>query len=59
VQIASNGSSQVGPSAMDFASNLLGAALGAWITDQFVLRPVVQRDAAGHQRVGLVLQKSF
>jgi uncharacterized protein YfiM (DUF2279 family) len=58
-QIASNGSSQVGPSALDFASNLVGAALGAWVTDQFLLKPVVQRDSAGHQRIGLVLWKTF
>ena len=59
VQIAANGSSQVGPSALDFASNLLGAALGAWVTDRFVLMPVVSKDAEGRRVVGVTARWSF
>lgn len=59
VQIAANGSSQVGPSALDFFTNMAGSAIGAWVTDQYILQPVVTRDAAGHTAVGLVFKKSF
>ncbi len=59
VQIAANGSSQVGPSALDFTSNLLGAALGAWVTDRYLLMPVVSRDAQGHRVVGVAMRWSF
>jgi hypothetical protein len=58
-QIASNGSHQVGPSALDFGSNLLGAALGAWATDRFILAPVVSTDARGHHSLGLAMHLSF
>jgi uncharacterized protein YfiM (DUF2279 family) len=59
VQVISVGSSQVGPSALDFFSNMAGAAIGAWVTDQYILQPVVTRDAAGHTTVGVVFRKSF
>lgn len=59
VQVAANGSTQLGPSALDFFSNMAGAALGAWVTDQFILQPVVTRDAAGQARFGLIFRKSF
>lgn len=56
LQVAANGSSQAKGSALDFGSNLLGAALGAWVTDRYILQPVVTRDAAGHQFFGMVLK---
>ena len=59
VQVAANGSSQLGPSALDFFSNMAGAALGAWVTDRFILQPVVTHDAARHTTVGVVFKKSF
>jgi len=59
LQVASNGSSQIRGSSLDFASNLVGAAIGAWVTDQYLLAPVVATDAAGHRHVGLALQLRF
>lgn len=59
VQIAANGSSQVGPSALDFGANLVGAAFGAWVTDRFVLQPVVSKDASGHVRAGVAMKLPF
>jgi hypothetical protein len=59
LQVASNGSSQLRGSALDFGSNMLGAALGAWVTDRYLLAPVVARDADGHRVVGVAFQMSF
>ena len=59
VQVIANGSSQLRGSSLDFASNLIGAALGAWVTDRYILAPVVVRDAAGHARVGVALKMDF
>lgn len=59
VQIAANGSSQVGPSALDFGANLLGAALGAWVTDRVILAPVVSSDGHGHHAMSLTLRMPF
>lgn len=58
-QIIANGSSQVRGSSLDFASNLVGAAIGAWVTDKYILSPVVTKDAYGRQRIGVALQMSF
>ena len=44
-------------SALDFGSNLIGAAFGAWVTDRYILRqPVVSHDALGHRAIGVALQ---
>ena len=59
VQIAANGSSQVGPSSLDFGCNLVGAALGAWVTDRFILAPVVSTDNHGHRAMSLTLRMPF
>jgi uncharacterized protein YfiM (DUF2279 family) len=59
VQVASNGSSQLRGSAMDFGANLLGAAIGAWVTDKYVLQPMVKQDAAGHSSMGVALHMKF
>ena len=59
VQIAANGSGQVGPSALDFGCNLVGAALGAWVTDRFILAPVVATDSHGHRAVSLTMRMQF
>lgn len=58
-QVISNGSSQIKGSSLDFASNLVGAAFGAWVTDKYILSPVVARDASGHQRIGIAMQMPF
>lgn len=52
-------SSQLHGSALDFGSNLVGAALGAWVTDRYVLQPMVRNDFAGHTSVGLALRMKF
>lgn len=59
VQVISNGSSQVRSSALDFGYNLVGASIGAFVTDRFILQPVVTRDAAGHRSVGVAMQTTF
>lgn len=59
VQVASNGSSQLKGSSLDFASALVGAAIGAWVTDRYLLAPVVARDAEGHRTVGIVMRMAF
>ena len=59
VQVISNGSSQVHGSALDFGYNLVGAAIGAFVTDRFILQPVVTRDPAGHRTVGIAMQTTF
>lgn len=46
-------------SAMDFTANLIGAAVGAWVTDKYLLTPVVGRDAQGHRKVGVALNMAF
>lgn len=57
-QIATNGSQQVRPSALDFASNLVGAALGAWITDRS-LTVTRTLDASGRRAIGVAMNLSF
>ena len=43
---AANGSSKSG-SLLDFASSAIGAALGAWATDKYILTPVVRPSFTG------------
>lgn len=59
VQILATGPDQVGPSAMDFTANLLGAAFGAWVTDRFLLLPVVTRDAPCRRVLGARFSLAF
>jgi hypothetical protein len=59
IQVASNGSSQLRPSALDFTANLLGAALGAYVTDRYVLAPAISTDAQGHRTLSLSMRMAF
>lgn len=59
VQIATNGRAQVRSSTLDFVSNAIGAAFGAWLTDRYLLMPVVTRDADGGRVLGVTLRMSF
>ncbi|MCO5123311.1 MAG: hypothetical protein M9915_06175 [Rhizobacter sp.] len=59
VQVLTSGSSQVHGSALDFGYNLVGAAIGAYVTDRYILQPVVTRDAAGNRTVGVAMQMQF
>ena len=58
-QVIADGSSQVRGSSLDFASALLGAAIGAWVTDRYLLAPVIGRDAEGNRVVGVVMRVPF
>ena len=58
-QILVTGPDQVGPSALDFTANLVGAALGAWVTDRYLLQPVISRDAQGRRVLGATLSMAF
>ena len=59
IQIAAKGSGQAGPSALDFGCNLVGAALGASLTDRFILAPTVSPNAYGHRALSLTMRTSF
>lgn len=59
VQVAANGSSQVRGSSLDFAANLAGAAFGAWVTDRYLLAPVVVNDGAGQRHLGVAFQMRY
>ena len=38
---------------LDAGAHIVGAAIGAYLTDGFILSPVVSRDGDGEKRVGL------
>lgn len=58
-QVAGGGAGVGRSSALDFASNLVGAAVGTWLSDRYLLTPVVARDAQGRRVVGAALRLSF
>jgi hypothetical protein len=43
----------------DVAFTTLGAAIGAFITDKYILMPVIKRDQADGTSLGLAIQHSF
>lgn len=45
--------------ALDTISHIAGSALGAFVTDQYILSPVVNNSSAEGKYVGLALQHSF
>jgi len=45
-----------GSSVIDMASHVLGAAIGAYSTDRWLLRPVIKQDAANGMYWGMELQ---
>lgn len=57
VSIALNGkaSGQI----LDMACHIAGSALGAYVTDRFILSPVIDRSATEGKYVGLTLNASF
>ncbi|MEO7851941.1 MAG: hypothetical protein ABIR94_06750 [Rubrivivax sp.] len=59
VQVIANGSSQIKGAALDFGSNLIGAAIGAWVTDRYLLQPVIAKDSQGHYTVGVAFGMAF
>lgn len=44
---------------LDAASHIAGSALGAYVTDQYILSPVVQNSASEGKYIGLNLQHTF
>jgi hypothetical protein len=43
----------------DAGSNMAGAAVGAPLTDRFLLAPVIKHEADGGRYIGVVMSKSF
>lgn len=50
---------RVSSSLLDVGSHMIGAMIGATITDRYFLAPVVERNAAGNARVGIVMRQNF
>ncbi len=44
---------------LDAASHVAGSALGAYITDQYILSPVIQNSASEGKYIGLNIQHTF
>lgn len=44
---------------LDIVSHVAGSAFGAYVTDQYILAPVVQNSASEGKYIGLALQHSF
>lgn len=44
---------------LDTAAHIAGSALGAYITDEFLLSPVIQNSPSEGDYVGVSLQRSF
>lgn len=44
---------------LDAASHIAGSALGAYITDQYILSPVMQNSASEGKYIGLNVQHTF
>lgn len=44
---------------LDIASHVAGSAFGAFVTDQYILSPVVNNSAAEGKYVGLALKHTF
>lgn len=45
--------------ALDAISHMAGSALGAFVTDQYILSPVIKDSSTTGNYVGLTLQRSF
>jgi len=46
-------------SGVDMAANAIGAAIGAFVTDRWILKPVVKRDKGGLAYVGIETSIDF
>ena len=51
--------SKNGFSALDAGSNALGAAIGTLITDEYLLAPVIKREAGHASYIGVAFLKTF
>jgi len=50
---------RVSSSLLDVGSHMIGAIIGAVITDRYFLAPVVERNPAGNARVGIMMRQIF
>jgi hypothetical protein len=44
---------------LDIASDIVGSAIGAFVTDKWILKPVVKRESAGSAYIGLETRFTF
>jgi hypothetical protein len=44
---------------LDAVSHIAGSAVGAWITDKYILTPVIKNTANNEKYIGLAMQYSF
>lgn len=59
IQMASDDDATLSSAALDAGSNMIGAAIGAYVTDRYILMPVIKKDAAGHSVFGISAWHSF
>jgi len=57
IQYAEDGGA--GGQFLDFAANTLGAACGAWLTDKYILAPVIKKSQTEGKYLGLALGYTF
>ena len=57
--VLTEAASKNGFSALDAGSNALGAAIGAMVTDQYLLAPVIKREAGHTSYIGVTFVKTF
>ncbi|MBA1433391.1 MAG: hypothetical protein FAF04_07330, partial [Epsilonproteobacteria bacterium] len=57
IQYAENGGA--GGQLLDFAAHTLGAACGVWITDKYILAPVIKKSHREGKYLGLALGYTF
>lgn len=57
IQYAEHG--RAGGQLLDTAAHIAGAALGAWVTDQYILSPVIMESASEGKYIGLNVRHAF
>jgi hypothetical protein len=57
IQYIENGNA--GGQLLDLGAHLLGSAVGAWATDKYILRPVVQESKTEGKYLGMAMNYSF
>lgn len=59
IQMAADKDTKLSSSALDAGSFMLGASIGAAVTDHYIITPMVELDRSGHARVGVVARHAF
>jgi hypothetical protein len=57
IEYATNGNAE--GQLLDAASHIAGSAIGAWVTDKYILIPVVKNTNNNGKYIGLAMQYSF